>query len=88
MPRPGHDDVFHFQIEKNFRLDYLYKWRMREDKLEYEKNEMLNNMLLANILPVHVAKHFLTPGLRAKNVSLNALAVFSQRDTDILWTYI
>ena len=61
---------------------------MREDKLEYEKNEMLNNMLLANILPVHVAKHFLTPGLRAKNVSLNALAVFSQRDTDILWTYI
>ena len=45
---------------------------MREDKLEYEKNEMLNNMLLANILPVHVAKHYLTPGLRAKNVSNSA----------------
>ncbi len=46
---------------------------MREDKNEYEKNEMLNNMLLANILPVHAAKHFLTPGLRAKHVgTLNA----------------
>ncbi|XP_072156105.1 adenylate cyclase type 5 isoform X2 [Bemisia tabaci] len=47
------------QTEATYRLDFLWKLQATEEKEEMEHLEAYNRKLLANILPVHVAEHFL-----------------------------
>ncbi|KAL0279830.1 UNVERIFIED_CONTAM: hypothetical protein PYX00_001308 [Menopon gallinae] len=48
------------QTESTYRLDFLWKLQATEEKEEMEHLEAYNRKLLANILPVHVAEHFLS----------------------------
>ncbi|KAF2894357.1 hypothetical protein ILUMI_11816, partial [Ignelater luminosus] len=47
------------QIEAMYRLDFVWKLQATEEKEDMENLEAYNKKLLANILPVHVAEHFL-----------------------------
>ncbi|KAK4879136.1 hypothetical protein RN001_007282, partial [Aquatica leii] len=47
------------QIEATYRLDFVWKLQATEEKDDMENLEAYNKKLLANILPVHVAEHFL-----------------------------
>ncbi|CAH1183148.1 unnamed protein product [Phaedon cochleariae] len=47
------------QIEATYRLDFVWKLQATEEKEDMEHLEAYNRKLLANILPVHVAEHFL-----------------------------
>ncbi|KAK7602501.1 hypothetical protein V9T40_008090 [Parthenolecanium corni] len=48
------------QTEATYRLDFLWKLQATEEKDDMEHLEAYNRKLLANILPVHVAEHFLS----------------------------
>ncbi|XP_075213692.1 adenylate cyclase type 6-like [Lycorma delicatula] len=48
------------QTEATYRLDFLWKLQATEEKEDMEHLEAYNRKLLANILPVHVAEHFLS----------------------------
>ncbi|EFX90212.1 adenylyl cyclase, partial [Daphnia pulex] len=48
------------QIEATSRLDFLWKLQATEEKEEMEHLQAYNRKLLANILPVHVAEHFMS----------------------------
>ncbi|XP_014290684.1 adenylate cyclase type 6 isoform X2 [Halyomorpha halys] len=48
------------QTEATNRLDFLWKLQATEEKEDMEHLEAYNRKLLANILPVHVAEHFLS----------------------------
>ncbi|XP_025829382.1 adenylate cyclase type 6 [Agrilus planipennis] len=47
------------QTEATYRLDFVWKLQATEEKEDMEHLEAYNKKLLANILPVHVAEHFL-----------------------------
>ncbi|ELT87487.1 hypothetical protein CAPTEDRAFT_155468 [Capitella teleta] len=47
------------QVESTARLDFLWKLQAHEEKEEMESLRIYNMKLVANILPVHVAEHFL-----------------------------
>ncbi|XP_023704779.1 adenylate cyclase type 5 isoform X2 [Cryptotermes secundus] len=47
------------QTEATYRLDFLWKLQATEEKEDMEHLQAYNHKLLANILPVHVAEHFL-----------------------------
>ncbi|XP_065559206.1 adenylate cyclase type 5-like isoform X2 [Artemia franciscana] len=47
------------QTEATSRLDFLWKLQATEEKEEMEHLQAYNKKLLANILPVHVADHFM-----------------------------
>ncbi|XP_058824990.1 adenylate cyclase type 6 isoform X2 [Topomyia yanbarensis] len=53
------------QTEITRRLDYIWKLQATEEKEDMEHLQAYNRKLLANILPVHVADHFLR---REKNI--------------------
>ncbi|XP_069690634.1 adenylate cyclase type 6 isoform X2 [Periplaneta americana] len=48
------------QTEATYRLDFLWKLQATEEKEDMEHLQAYNHKLLANILPVHVAEHFLS----------------------------
>ncbi|XP_076034454.1 adenylate cyclase type 6-like isoform X2 [Oratosquilla oratoria] len=48
------------QTEATSRLDFLWKLEAHEEKDEIEHLQAYNRKLIANILPVHVAEHFLS----------------------------
>ena len=48
------------QTESTYRLDFLWKLQATEEKEEMEHLQAYNKKLLSNILPVHVADHFLS----------------------------
>jgi len=48
------------QVEAASRLDFLWKLQATEEKEEMEHLQAYNRKLLANILPVHVAEHFMS----------------------------
>nr|CAD7573590.1 unnamed protein product [Timema californicum] len=48
------------QTEATYRLDFLWKLQATEEKEDMEHLQAYNRKLLANILPVHVAEHFLS----------------------------
>lgn len=53
--------VVHSQhTEATYRLDFLWKLQATEEKEEMENLKAYNQKLLANILPEHVAAHFLS----------------------------
>lgn len=51
--------VHSVQTEATYRLDFVWKLQATDEKDEMEHLEAYNRKLLANILPVHVAEHFL-----------------------------
>ncbi|XP_031621838.1 adenylate cyclase type 6 [Contarinia nasturtii] len=53
--------IFHsHQTEATYRLDFIWKLQATEEKEEMEHLQAYNRKLLENILPVHVAEHFLS----------------------------
>ncbi|GAB6028791.1 hypothetical protein CHUAL_004605 [Chamberlinius hualienensis] len=56
------------QIEATSRLDFLWKLQAMEEKLEMENLQAYNRKLLANILPSHVAVHFLVVDRRNEDL--------------------
>ncbi|KAJ8924909.1 hypothetical protein NQ315_001066, partial [Exocentrus adspersus] len=48
------------QIEFTSRTDYLWKAKLKVEQEEVETMRGINKILLENILPAHVAEHFLT----------------------------
>lgn len=56
------------QIESTSRLDFLWKLQALEEKEEMEHLQAYNRKLLANILPNHVAEHFLTGDRRNEDL--------------------
>ncbi|KAL5291164.1 ADCY5 family protein [Megaselia abdita] len=58
--------IFHsHQTEATYRLDFIWKLQATEEKEDMEHLQAYNRKLLENILPVHVAEHFLS---REKNI--------------------
>lgn len=53
-------EFFYFFIFINVPLYIFFFFRFTEEKEDMEHLEAYNRKLLANILPVHVAEHFLT----------------------------
>ncbi|XP_034256486.1 adenylate cyclase type 5-like [Thrips palmi] len=51
--------IHSLHTEATYRLDFLWKLQATEEKEDMEHLEAYNRKLLANILPVHVAEHFL-----------------------------
>ncbi|XP_055328638.1 adenylate cyclase type 5-like [Paramacrobiotus metropolitanus] len=47
------------QIESMLRLDFLWKMQANEERDEMEKLQAYNKTLVLNILPAHVAAHFM-----------------------------
>ncbi|XP_052746735.1 adenylate cyclase type 6 [Bicyclus anynana] len=47
------------QTESTYRLDFIWKLQATDEKEEMEHLEAYNKKLLSNILPEHVAEHFL-----------------------------
>lgn len=61
--------IFHgHQTEATYRLDFIWKLQATEEKEDMEHLQAYNRKLLANILPVHVAEHFLS---RDKNIDVS-----------------
>lgn len=48
------------QIEFTSRTDYLWKNKLKVEQDEVETMRGINKILLENILPAHVAHHFLS----------------------------
>ncbi|XP_036062606.1 adenylate cyclase type 2 isoform X2 [Onychomys torridus] len=46
------------------RLDFLWKNKFKKEREEIETMESLNRVLLENVLPAHVAEHFLARSLK------------------------
>lgn len=65
--------IFHsHQTEATYRLDFIWKLQATEEKEDMEHLQAYNRKLLANILPVHVAEHFLS---RDKNIDVSVLSL-------------
>uniref|UniRef100_A0A8C3FJ58 Adenylate cyclase type 4 n=1 Tax=Chrysemys picta bellii TaxID=8478 RepID=A0A8C3FJ58_CHRPI len=52
------------QNEYYCRLDFLWKNKFKKEREEIETMENLNRVLLENVLPAHVAEHFLARNLK------------------------
>lgn len=67
--------IFHsHQTEATYRLDFIWKLQATEEKEDMEHLQAYNRKLLANILPVHVAEHFLS---RDKNIDVRTSSWYS-----------
>ncbi|XP_027725581.1 adenylate cyclase type 7 isoform X1 [Vombatus ursinus] len=47
------------QIDYYYRLDYLWKNKFKKEQEEFETMKNVNHLLLENVLPTHVAEHFI-----------------------------
>ncbi|KAG8133127.1 hypothetical protein E2320_010940, partial [Naja naja] len=50
------------------RLDFLWKNKFKKEREEIETMENLNRLLLENVLPAHVAEHFLARNLKNEDL--------------------
>ena len=57
------------QVEWMARLDFLWQYQAREEKLDMEALQSSNKRILFNLLPAHVATHFLDNQFRSNSVS-------------------
>lgn len=57
------------QIEYTSRTDFLWESKLKIEQDEVETMRGINKILLENILPAHVAEHFLT-NVRAIQVNI------------------
>lgn len=58
-PGSGHWGFPWVQIDYYCRLDCLWKKKFRTEQEEFETMENVNRLLLENVLPAHVAAHFI-----------------------------
>jgi hypothetical protein len=58
-----------FQLTFFNRLDFLWQYQAREEKLDMEALQSSNKRILFNLLPAHVANHFLDNQFRNNLVS-------------------
>ncbi|XP_047585416.1 adenylate cyclase type 2 [Lutra lutra] len=56
------------QSEYYCRLDFLWKNKFNKEREEIETMENLNRVLLENVLPAHVAEHFLARSLKNEDL--------------------
>ncbi|XP_028909907.1 adenylate cyclase type 2 isoform X2 [Ornithorhynchus anatinus] len=56
------------QNEYYCRLDFLWKNKFKKEREEIETMENLNRVLLENVLPAHVAEHFLARNLKNEDL--------------------
>ncbi|XP_059272842.1 adenylate cyclase type 2 [Mustela nigripes] len=56
------------QSEYYCRLDFLWKNKFKKEREEIETMENLNRVLLENVLPAHVAEHFLARSLKNEDL--------------------
>nr|XP_033785611.1 adenylate cyclase type 2 isoform X3 [Geotrypetes seraphini] len=56
------------QNEYYCRLDFLWKNKFKKERDEIETMENLNRVLLENVLPAHVAEHFLARNLKNEDL--------------------
>lgn len=57
------------QVEWTARLDFLWQAQAREEKREMDALQTSNKRILFNLLPAHVATHFLDNQFRTNMVS-------------------
>uniref|UniRef100_A0A8I6AMB0 Adenylate cyclase type 2 n=1 Tax=Rattus norvegicus TaxID=10116 RepID=A0A8I6AMB0_RAT len=57
-------NLFFLPSEYYCRLDFLWKNKFKKEREEIETMENLNRVLLENVLPAHVAEHFLARSLK------------------------
>ncbi|KAK4826995.1 hypothetical protein QYF61_013095 [Mycteria americana] len=57
-----------YQNEYYCRLDFLWKNKFKKEREEIETMENLNRVLLENVLPAHVAEHFLARNLKNEDL--------------------
>ena len=50
----------------NLRLDILCKSKVVDNDEEMQRAELVNELLLNNLLPMHVGKHFMNPQRHSK----------------------
>ncbi|KAK2085031.1 Adenylate cyclase type 7 [Saguinus oedipus] len=55
----GYLRTHHLQIDYYCRLDCLWKKKFKKEHEEFETMENVNRLLLENVLPAHVAAHFI-----------------------------
>lgn len=55
----GQDTAVRPQIDYYCRLDCLWKKKFKKEHEEFETMESVNRLLLENVLPAHVAAHFI-----------------------------
>ena len=58
------------QVEWMTRLDFLWQLQAKEEKHEMEALQTSNKRILFNLLPAHVATHFLDAQFRSNLVSI------------------
>lgn len=59
VPAHGARTPSHLQIDYYCRLDCLWKKKFKKEREEFETMESVNRLLLENVLPAHVAAHFI-----------------------------
>lgn len=64
------------QVEWTARLDFLWQIQANEEKREMDALQHSNKRILFNLLPAHVATHFLDNQFRSNMVSCFACNVF------------
>lgn len=64
------------QIDYYCRLDCLWKKKFKKEHEEFETMENVNRLLLENVLPAHVAAHFI--GDKAAEVCEGGVLVCGQ----------
>ena len=57
------------QVEWMARLDFLWQLQAKEEKMDMEALQSSNKRILFNLLPAHVATHFLDNQFRNNMVS-------------------
>lgn len=58
------------QVEWTARLDFLWQAQARQEKRDMDALQTSNKRILFNLLPAHVATHFLDNQFRTNMVSL------------------
>lgn len=59
VPAHGARTPSRLQIDYYCRLDCLWKKKFKKEREEFETMESVNRLLLENVLPAHVAAHFI-----------------------------
>ncbi|KAM3679657.1 adenylate cyclase type 2 isoform X2 [Ammospiza caudacuta] len=62
------NNCFFLPNEYYCRLDFLWKNKFKKEREEIETMENLNRVLLENVLPAHVAEHFLARNLKNEDL--------------------
>lgn len=66
------------QVEWTARLDFLWQVQANEEKREMDALQHSNKRILFNLLPAHVATHFLDNQFRNNMVSSKSLSIIGQ----------